>query len=106
MPSTHSAAVTFFAAYILLAARYLPIHKTLPQNTVVTRLLPPLVTTPWAAAIMMSRVWLGYHTWTQVATGFAYGVALTLLWFMLWIRLGLNETGGYFEEVVWQWFGW
>lgn len=106
MPSTHSATITFFATYILLTCQHLPIHKTLPQNPVIVRLMPPLVTTPWALAIIMSRVWLGYHTWPQVAAGSAYGVGMTFVWFMLWTRAGLNEVGVYLEEVAWQLFGW
>ncbi|KAJ3571885.1 hypothetical protein NP233_g3457 [Leucocoprinus birnbaumii] len=106
MPSTHSATITFFAAYIFLACKNLPIHKTLSPNPTITRLMPPLITTPWALAIMMSRVWLGYHTWPQVAAGSAYGITLTMLWFALWTRAGLNDLGRRVEEVVWQRFGW
>ncbi|KXN82101.1 Dolichyldiphosphatase 1, partial [Leucoagaricus sp. SymC.cos] len=106
MPSTHSATITFFAAYILLACQNLPIHRTLPQSPAATRLIPPLIAIPWALAIMMSRVWLGYHTWAQVTAGSAYGVVATGAWFMLWTRTGLNVVGRYLEEVAWQWFGW
>ncbi|KAF9451042.1 PAP2-domain-containing protein [Macrolepiota fuliginosa MF-IS2] len=106
MPSTHSATITFFTAYILLACLYLPTHKTLPLNPFVTRLMPPLVTIPWAVAIIMSRVWLGYHTWAQVAAGSAYGGALAMVWFTLWTGSGLNEAGQEVERIVWTSFGW
>lgn len=106
MPSTHSATITFFGTYIFLASQNLPIHKTLSQSALVTRLIPPLVAIPWAVAILVSRVLLGYHTWAQVAVGSAYGGWLATVWFILWTRGGLNELGQEVERAAWTWFGW
>lgn len=105
MPSTHSATITFFATYIVLSCLYLPIHAKLPQHPIVGWLVP-LVTTPWAATVVMSRVWLGYHTWPQVAAGCTYGAWLAVTWFALWTRGGLREAGRVFERIVWEQCGW
>ncbi|KAH9484290.1 putative J domain-containing protein [Psilocybe cubensis] len=92
MPSTHSATISFFATYILLACMYLPIHPSLhPEHAF--RVFPPLVCLPWAATIVMSRVWLGHHTWPQVIAGASYGVTFSLMWFAMWVG-GLNDSEG------------
>lgn len=96
MPSTHSATITFFAAYILLAATYLPVHHSLPLNSA-SRVVPVLITFPWAVMIMMSRVWLGHHTWAQVLAGSAYGVVFASVWYALWTG-GLDEYGKVVEK--------
>ncbi|KAI8989107.1 hypothetical protein BD414DRAFT_577814 [Trametes punicea] len=98
MPSTHSAVITFFATYISLACAHLPVHPSLPSSPVLTRLVPPLVVVPLASTIAVSRIWLGHHTWPQVAAGCAYGLVFAPVWFELWTR-GLNEYGRVVEAV-------
>ena len=91
MPSTHSAAITYFAVYIPLACAYLPRHPSLPDSEWTTA-LPPLVVIPWAIAIVYSRIWLGHHTWPQCIAGCVYGAAFSFAWFRLWTN-GLNSYG-------------
>jgi len=81
MPSTHSAAITYFATYIPLASLYLPVHPTLPPKI---RVLAPLLTVPWAILVVASRVWLGYHSWPQVIAGTLYGASFACGWFSLY----------------------
>ena len=57
-----------------------------------TRVVPPLLAVPWAGTVLMSRVWLGHHTWPQVFAGASYGVFVAVLWFNVWIR-GLDKWG-------------
>jgi dolichyldiphosphatase len=102
MPSTHSATITFFATYIAIASWYLPIHAMLPAYA----RLVPVVTIPWAMTIVMSRIWLGYHTWPQVVVGCAYGGFLAVMWFVLWTRGRIQEVGHGIERDVWKLCGW
>ncbi|KAJ7155982.1 hypothetical protein C8R43DRAFT_884150 [Mycena crocata] len=101
MPSTHSATIAYYATFVPLACVYLPLHPSLFPGA---RVLTPLVVLPWAALIALSRVWLGHHTWPQVAVGCAYGVAFAGVWFSLWTR-GLNEHGRMAEEFVKSYLG-
>lgn len=98
MPSTHSATITFFATYIAFACLYLPIHPSLPTSPA-TRVLPILVSTPWAVTIIGSRIWLGHHTVPQVVAGCACGLILSPVWFSLWTH-GLNEYGRALEHAL------
>ncbi|KAI0347690.1 PAP2-domain-containing protein [Trametopsis cervina] len=94
MPSTHSAVVAHCIVYTLLAARRLPLHPSLPEQA---RTFGPLIIVPWSAAIAISRIWLGHHTWQQVVAGCLLGVAFAFFWFSNWTN-GLNEYGTYFEQ--------
>ncbi|KAJ7582729.1 hypothetical protein C8J56DRAFT_228530 [Mycena floridula] len=98
MPSTHSASISYYFAYIWLASCRLPIHSSLPQS-ILTRILPPLIVTPWALAVLGSRVWLGHHSWPQVYVGAAYGISFSFCWFLLWSN-GLSEPGNSVEDYV------
>ncbi|KZT74977.1 PAP2-domain-containing protein [Daedalea quercina L-15889] len=98
MPSTHSATITFFATYIILSCLYLPIHPTLPSSPL-TRVLPIVISIPWAATIVVSRIWLGHHTLPQVIAGCACGLVLAPLWFRLWTH-GANEYGRAIEHAL------
>ncbi|KLO20698.1 PAP2-domain-containing protein [Schizopora paradoxa] len=91
MPSTHSAAITFYATYISLAAKFLPIHPSLPPSPL-TRTLPVALAIPWASSVIYSRIRLGHHTWPQVGVGCAFGAIFAGMWFRLWTS-GLNEAG-------------
>ncbi|TDL28245.1 PAP2-domain-containing protein [Rickenella mellea] len=99
MPSTHSATITYFAVYIPLACAILPMHPSIKPSESAMRRIPPAIVIPWAMLIVASRVWLGHHTWPQVAVGCSYGVAFAALWFKLWTE-GLNDYG----VVVEDWF--
>ena len=100
MPSTHSAVITHFAVYIPLACRYLPLHPSLPQLELWTRLIPPLIVVPWAFAIVRSRIWLGHHTWPQCVVGCAFGAIWALGWFALWTKGGVSVLGREVEGFV------
>ncbi|KAF9052620.1 phosphatidic acid phosphatase type 2/haloperoxidase [Panaeolus papilionaceus] len=96
MPSTHSAAISYFATYIMLSSTLLPMH---PSFGAMPRWLPPLITLPWAVTIMMSRVWLGHHTWPQVFAGVSFGTVFAIISFAGWVN-GLNSRG----KVIEEWF--
>lgn len=76
MPSSHSQYMCFFAAYATwLAATRLRFAG--PAGRHVSALAP----WPFAALTMWSRVYLGYHTFSQVVAGGCVGLALGTLWF-------------------------
>lgn len=100
MPSTHSAVITYYAAYTVVASLFLPIHHSLPDESI-TRTVIPLVVVPWAAAIAISRTWLGHHTWRQVGAGCLHGLVFTYMWFNIWVR-GANKHGQIFEQTYMQ----
>ncbi|KAF8481442.1 PAP2-domain-containing protein [Gautieria morchelliformis] len=98
MPSTHSAGITYYACYISAASLYLPPHKSLEYvSSAYFRALTPLVIIPWAAIVLCSRVWLGHHTWKQVAVGCGYGASFACLWLALWVR-GLDVLANEAED--------
>lgn len=108
MPSTHSAAVSFFVTYIVLASLYLPFHPSIrkPESELdaavplSVRLIPPLLAIPIASTMALSRVWLGVHTAAQVAVGWAIGIPCAWAWYQLWTVGGWSVTG----QKVEQWF--
>ena len=100
MPSTHSAVITYYAAFTLLACTYLPLHPSLPQAALI-RVIAPLIVVPWSAAIAISRIWLGHHTWPQVGAGCAYGLTFTFFWFKLWTHTA-SAYGQEFERTYMQ----
>ncbi|KAI0051693.1 hypothetical protein FA95DRAFT_1554217, partial [Auriscalpium vulgare] len=103
MPSTHSATITYFGTYIILACAYLPLHTSLPASASF-RALVPVMSTPIAILVPTSRMWLGHHTWPQVAVGCSYGLAFALFWFTVWTR-GANEYGRAIEDYVRAYIG-
>jgi dolichyldiphosphatase len=104
MPSTHSAVISFYGAYIYLASTYLPIHRSLPDSPSI-RTLSPLGGLAVASIIAMSRIWLGHHTWPQVAAGCAYGIFSAIVAYLFWID-GLNVYGEMLEIWADSIFGW
>jgi membrane-associated phospholipid phosphatase len=107
MPSTHSATITYYASYISAACLSLPLHKSLEYNTSLDdgslfniRNLVPLVILPWATMVVFSRVWLGHHTWKQVAVGSTYGAVFAGVWFAIWVWTGLDVLGIQVEDTV------
>src|SRR6266851_6693973 len=103
MPSTHSAAITFYGTYIPLACAWLPPHESLPGS----RLFHPfiaLVIVPWACAVASSRILLGHHTAPQVIVGCIYGFAFACVWFWLWTH-GLSDWGRIVERHIRAYIG-
>jgi dolichyldiphosphatase len=74
-PSDHAQFTAFLAVYVLLWA---------PRRWLVSRIWRQLASSAGLAScalVSVSRVWLHYHTITQVAAGLAIGAALGTLWF-------------------------
>ncbi|EJD52106.1 hypothetical protein AURDEDRAFT_55881, partial [Auricularia subglabra TFB-10046 SS5] len=97
MPSTHSAAIWFFASYAVLANAQLPTHPAFPQAPAF-RTLSTYGLVLWASVVAGSRLWLGHHTVAQVAVGSAYGMGCAYGWFVMWTRTGLAEFGHNLER--------
>ncbi|QRV97245.1 hypothetical protein RhiJN_25264 [Ceratobasidium sp. AG-Ba] len=100
MPSTHSAAITFYAIYIILSANRLPIHPAwhFPASPYV-RVIPSVISLPWAAGVSLSRVGLHHHTMEQVLAGCLLGAITAGVWFQLWVS-GLNSYGAIVEGAL------
>ncbi|KAF8559585.1 hypothetical protein OG21DRAFT_1430489 [Imleria badia] len=97
MPSTHASGCTFFAVSVLLGSLYLPLHSSLHPLAV----FAPLVVVPWAGMIVLSRVWLCYHTWPQIGGGVCLGVCFASLWFKIWVEdIGGMRTRGRQTEML------
>lgn len=76
MPSNHGQFMGFFAAYILFwAIKHWRTHALQKWFFV-------LGTQGLAAAVCVSRVYLLYHSWSQVAVGYAVGAAAGFAYFI------------------------
>jgi membrane-associated phospholipid phosphatase len=75
MPSSHSQFVAYLAAcfFVLL------------KKTVVQRIVHPLflLLVAVVAIMMWSRVYLGFHTWTQTVVGAGTGAAVAVSWIFI-----------------------
>ncbi|KAH7914943.1 hypothetical protein BJ138DRAFT_1142640 [Hygrophoropsis aurantiaca] len=100
MPSTHASACTFYAVYVPLACYYLPRHPTLDNGALVT--FAPFIIVPWASMIVMSRVWLGHHTWPQVWGGAVFGTVFAVAWLKVWLAdlCGVKTLACALEDMV------
>jgi len=98
MPSTHSATIMFYGAYITLACGWLPLHESLPQGLLLRPTIT-LVTVAWACAVAGSRILLGHHTTPQVIVGCIYGFTFACAWFWPWAH-GLSDLGQIVERHV------
>ena len=67
--------------YIVLS---LPPFERSLTNSPALDMLMLLGTLTWGIAIMWSRIYLGYHTWQQVAVGGAIGFGGGGVWRYLW----------------------
>ncbi|XP_021949754.1 dolichyldiphosphatase 1 [Folsomia candida] len=77
MPSSHSQFVTFFALYSALFILFrLPATKLGHKLGLITFL------TGIASGVIYSRIYLMYHTLSQVGWGAAIGGAVALVWFL------------------------
>ncbi|KAG1891023.1 hypothetical protein F4604DRAFT_1703888 [Suillus subluteus] len=101
MPSSHASTSTFFATYITITCLHLPVHPTLPSSA----MFVPVFVLPWGFMIVVSRVWLGHHTWPQVAAGAALGACCASFWFKLWMDdvAGIRTTAWEVEAMVKSW---
>ncbi|KAH6611098.1 hypothetical protein Trco_001118 [Trichoderma cornu-damae] len=96
MPSSHAQFVAFWS--LSLALFLLVRHKPLPRGKSLTRAMILEGGRPWtlaerlavslagafvAAATAWSRIYLNYHTTTQVAAGAAAGLVFALVWFVV-----------------------
>ena len=63
------------------------------------RVVPAITAVPWATLVVMSRVWLGHHTWPQVIVGALYGVVFASVWISLWTNR-LQQHGQELELLV------
>jgi len=96
MPSTHSAAITFFGTYIPLACTWLPLHPSFPESPLF-RSIVVLVIVTWTCAVAISRISLGHHTVPQVLVGCIYGCIFACVWFWFWTH-GLSDWGRIVER--------
>lgn len=86
MPSSHAQFVAFFSVYLTLFLLFR--HSPHPSNTHTPttfhqRVLLSLWSVLFAATVCASRVYLRYHTVSQVLVGCAVGIASALAWFIL-----------------------
>lgn len=84
MPSNHSQFMSFFASYVLffVLIRLPPFN----QNAFLERFWRLLIIGgTWFASLLVcySRVYLQYHSWSQVLMGICIGLATGSLWFAL-----------------------
>ena len=68
-----------------------PFQRSLTNSATVDMLML-LGTLAWGVAIMWSRIYLGYHTWQQVAVGGAIGFCGGALWRFLWNAVVLPRS--------------
>ncbi|XP_002967148.2 lipid phosphate phosphatase gamma [Selaginella moellendorffii] len=81
-PSSHSQYMSFFSTFISLSALFRwSFHGSLRRAMVV--LLP----WPFAVLTMYSRIYLGYHTVSQVFAGAGAGLVMGSLWYFVVYRL-------------------
>ncbi|KAG2063246.1 PAP2-domain-containing protein [Suillus decipiens] len=101
MPSSHASTCTFLATYITIACLQLPVLPTLPSSVI----FAPVLILPWTFMIVMSRVWLGHHTWPQVAVGASLGACCASFWFKLWMddTAAVKTTAWQIETIVESW---
>ncbi|CAD7089451.1 unnamed protein product [Hermetia illucens] len=84
MPSSHSQFAWFFATYVTLFVliRLHHMNNNAPLERAV-RLLVLIVVWILAAMVCCSRIYLRYHTWSQVLTGAFVGTLAGAFWFIL-----------------------
>ena len=92
MPSTHSATISYFAVFIVLAATQLPVHPSISwvPPTLIHTFTPVFMVTT-ALVICISRIRLGHHTLKQVGAGISVGAIWGLAWFWWWSKGGAQD---------------
>ena len=91
MPSSHAQFVTFFS--VSLALFLLLRHSPRPSDshsptTKAQRMLLSAGAVIYASVVSVSRIYLNYHTVSQVLVGCTSGAASAVVWFALtsWVR--------------------
>lgn len=84
MPSNHAQFMWFFATYMafFLLIRLHHGSSTYPLENA-WKYLATIVFISAAAIVTYSRIYLQYHTWTQVLWGAALGIFLACIWFTI-----------------------
>ncbi|KAG8231784.1 hypothetical protein J437_LFUL011884 [Ladona fulva] len=84
MPSSHSQFMWFFAVYVIYFVFWRLHHmnnSTVLENVWKTAIIVGCVS--MATMVTISRVYLQYHTWKQVLSGFLVGVIFATVWFAI-----------------------
>ncbi|KAJ5248873.1 dolichyldiphosphatase [Penicillium chermesinum] len=100
MPSSHSQFMAFFSVYLILFLlfRHTPASATsYPYSGTLLRGAVIIILGGVAAAVGTSRVYLNYHTPTQVLAGSAAGVVCAVGWFVV---TGLVRRWGWIDWVL------
>ncbi|KAJ3103864.1 hypothetical protein HDU97_009783 [Phlyctochytrium planicorne] len=74
MPSSHSAAITFFSSFISGL-----IYESNLASPI--KILSTIIVNIIAFTVGWSRIFMGHHTWAQVLAGVALGSSFGLTWF-------------------------
>ncbi|XP_067279875.1 dolichyldiphosphatase 1 [Pseudorasbora parva] len=84
MPSSHSQFIWFFVVYFFLFL-YLRMHQTNNARCVelLWRHILSIVLLAVAMSVSYSRVYLLYHTWSQVIYGGVAGIVMGVVWFFI-----------------------
>lgn len=85
MPSSHSQFVAFFAVFLtlFLLFRHKPTRSaTMSATSFSERLFLSTAACLGATAVALSRIYLTYHTFKQVAVGAAAGSVSAIAWFL------------------------
>ncbi|XP_042603922.1 dolichyldiphosphatase 1 [Cyprinus carpio] len=84
MPSSHSQFIWFFVVYFFLFL-YLRMHQTNNARCVelLWRHILSIILLAVALSISYSRVYLLYHTWSQVIYGGVAGMVMGVVWFFI-----------------------
>lgn len=84
MPSSHAQFICFFAIYVLLFV-LIRLHH-INNNSPIERAIKTLVITGcWtlAALVCYGRIYLQYHSWSQVFVGALVGLSVGTIWFFI-----------------------
>ncbi|KAF7267929.1 dolichyldiphosphatase 1-like [Rhynchophorus ferrugineus] len=84
MPSSHAQFVSFFATYIMYFV-FIRLHH-MNNNTIIENISKFLIISSSmivAVLVCISRVYLQYHTWSQVLWGVIVGFIFATFWFAL-----------------------
>jgi dolichyldiphosphatase len=92
-PSSHSVYMAFFSIYLTLLA-----SRRLSFSTAFGKLFVMLLPWPFAAIVMYSRIYLGYHSLPQVIAGCLLGLILGISWFLV-VNVVLIHTFPILEEL-------
>lgn len=103
MPSTHATSIAFYMGYILTSLLDCQPAPAFVRSRA-DRVLVGAGTAIWGGAILVSRVYLGYHTVPQVLVGAALGGTAGAGWRRAWRgvlrRRGERAMKGLVERAV------